>query len=151
MIAVIICRQLCYSFIECPVFVFCQFVDFRLKIAQHLFFRNTTDGCIFRLKADVAQIVEYREERDLRKLGDAGDEDKLFVFVICLENGKNFPIDRGACFMLRSLPGMLQWRIVFINEDGNLQASLFVGGLDDSVKAVGKLSCRFRSNAVFIL
>ncbi len=102
-----------------------------LRIAANLLIsglksRNTSSfvipqmSRIFRLKADVAQIVEHREERDLRKLGDAGDEDKLLVFVICLENGKNLSIDSGTCFVLRSLPGMLQWRVVFIDENGNL-------------------------------
>ena len=151
MIAVIICRQLRYSFIECPVFVFCQFIDFRLKIAQHLFFRNTTDGCIFRLKADIAQIIEYREERNLRKLGDAGDEDKLLVFIICLENGKNLSINRGTCFVVRSFPGMLQWRIVFVNENGNLLASLLIRTNDYCIEAVGKLGGWLRCNAIFLL
>ncbi len=91
-----------------------------LKSRKHFFLRNTADGCIFRLKADVAQIVEHREERNLRKLGDAGDEDKLLVFIICLENGKHLSINSGTCFVLRSLPGMLQWRVVFIDENGNL-------------------------------
>ncbi len=45
------------------------------------------------IKTDVAQIVEHREERNLRKLGDARDEDKLLVFVISFENGKHLSID----------------------------------------------------------
>ena len=151
MIAVVICSQLCYCFIESPVFVFCQFVDFRLEITYHLFLRNTTDGCIFRLKADVAQVIEHREKRDLHELGDAGDEDKLLVFVISLENGKNLSVDSGTCFVLRSLPGMLQWRVVFVDEDGNLQTGLLIRPHDYCIEAVGKTGSWLRSNTIFLL
>ena len=74
---------------------------------QDFFLRDTTECCIFRLETNVAQIIEHREKRNLRKLGNACDKDKLFVFVISLENGKHLPIDRGARFVLRSLPRML--------------------------------------------
>ena len=82
MIAIVICCQLCYGFIECPSFTYCQLVDFRLEITQHLFFGNAADGSIFRVETDVTQIIEHREERNLCKLGYACDEDKLLVFVV---------------------------------------------------------------------
>ena len=87
----------------------------------------------------------------MRKLGDAGDEDKLFVFIICLENGKNLSIDSGTCFVIRSLPGMLQWRIVFIDEDGNLLSGLLIRPHDYCIKAVSKFGSWLRCNAIFLL
>ena len=75
-------RQQRYSFIEGAALIFCQFVYLGSEIAQHLVLGNAAEGSIFWIKTDVAQIVEHREERDLSKLGDACDEDKLFVFVV---------------------------------------------------------------------
>ena len=34
---------------------------------------------------------------------------------------------------------MLEWRIIFVDEDDNLQARLFVSRRNDGIKAVGKL------------
>ena len=104
MIAIVICCQLCYGFIECPSFTYCQLVDFWLEITQHLFLGNAANGSIFRVETDVTQIIEHREERNLCKLGYACDEDKLLVFVVGFQYGKHLSIDAGACFVLRSLP-----------------------------------------------
>ena len=138
MIAVIICRQIGYCFVECPVFIFCQLIDFQLEISKHFFLGNTADGSIFRLKADIAQIIKYREERDLRKLGDAGDEDKFFVFILCFQDCKYFSIDICTCFMLWSLPGMLQRGVVFIDKNGNLLSGFVVSCFNDILESYGK-------------
>ena len=98
-----------------------------------------------------AQIVEYREERNLGKLGDTRNEDKLLVSVICLENGKNLTINSGTCFVMRSFPRMLQWRVVFIDEDGNLLSGLLIRLHDYCIEAVGKFGGWLRSNAIFLL
>ena len=151
MITIIISRQLCYGFIESPVVLGCQFTDFRLEITESFFLRNTADGSIFWIKTDIAQVIEHRKEGNLCKLGDTCDKDKLLVFIICLKNGKHFSIDICARLMLRSLPGMLQWRIVFINKNRHLLSCLLAGCLDDGIKTVGKLGCRFRSNTILLL
>ena len=145
MITIIICGQLGYSFIVGPVLIFCQFADFRFEITQHLFLRYATDGCILWLKTDVAQVVEYREERNLRKLGNAGDEDELLIFVVSFQYGKHLSIDAGTCFVLRCLPGMLQRRVVFIDKDGNLLPCLLICSHDYRIEAVGKTICRGRN------
>ena len=151
MITIIISRQLRYGFIESPVVLGCQFTDFWLEITESFVFGNTAKSCIFRIKADIAQVIEHREEGNLCKLGDTCDKDKLLVFIISLEDGKHFSIDTRACLMLRSLPGMLQRRIVFINKNRHLLSCLLASCLDDGIKTVSKLGCRFRSNTILLL
>ena len=151
MIAIVIGRQLCHGFVVGAVLIRSQFVDFGFEIAEHFFLRNAADGSVFGLKTDVAQIVEYGEERDLRKLGDACDEDKLLVFVVRLQDGKDLSVDAGAGLVVRRLPGVLQRRIVLVDEDGHLLPCLPISRLDNGVEAVGKLSCRLRRNAIFLL
>ena len=151
MITIIVGCQLCHSLVEVPIVLCSQLIDFRLEITQDFFLGNTANGGIFWLKTDVAQIVEYREERDLRKLGDTCDEDKLLVFVISLEDGKNTTINSCTCFMLRSFPGMLQGRVVFVDENRHLKPGFIVCSLNDSIKTVGKRTVLSYSNIILRL
>ena len=138
MIAVVIGRQLRHGFVVGVVLIRSQLVDFGFEIAEHFFLRNTADGSVFRFKTDVAQVVEYGEERDLRKLGDARDEDKPLVFVVRLQDGKDLSVDAGAGFVVRRLPGVLQRSVVLVDENGHLLPCLVVSTLDDILESYGK-------------
>ena len=151
MIAVVVGRQQRHGLVECAVLIFCQFVDFGLEIAKHFFLRDAADGRVFGLKTDVAQIVEHGEEGDLRKLGDARDEDKLLVFVVRLQDGEDLSVDAGAGLVVGRPPGVLQRRVVLVDEDGYLLARLPVCRLDNGVEAVGKLVCGLGRNAILLL
>ena len=138
MITVIVSCQLYYGFFKSPFFFSCQFTNFRLKITESFFFGNTAESCIFRIKADVTQVVEYREKRNLCKLSDTRNEDKLLVFVLCFQDGKHFSIDTCARLVLRSLPRMLQWRIVFIDKNCYLLACFITSSFYDVLKSYSK-------------
>ena len=127
MITVIIGLELGYCFFKCPIFVIRQLFYFGFEVVLKLFFRNAANGCVLWLKTDVAQIVEHGEEGYLGKLGNARDEHKLLIFVICLQDGEDVPVDCGAFFVMRRFPGMLQGRIVFIHKDGHLLSGLLEG------------------------
>ena len=151
MIAVVVGRQQRHGFVECAALIFCQFADFGLEIAKHFFLRDAADGRVFGLKTDVAQIVEHGEEGDLRKLGDARDKDKLLVFVVRLQDGEDLSVDAGAGLVVGRPPGVLQRRVVLVDEDGHLLPRLPMCRLDNGVEAVGKLVCGLGRNAIFLL
>ena len=151
MITVVISSQLRYGFVESPAFILCQLLDFWLEVFEHFIFCDATYRCIFWFKTDVTQIVEHREEWDLRKLSDACNKYKLLIFIISFQYGENFSIDSGAFLVMRRIPWVLQRWIVFINEDSHLLASLHECCSDNCVKAVCQLGCRLRSNAIFFL
>ena len=151
MIAVVVGRQQRHGLVECAVLIFCQFADFGLEIAEHFFLRDAADGRVFGLKTDVAQIIEYGEEGDLRKLGDARDEDKLLVFVVCLQDGEDLSVDAGAGLVVGRPPGVLQRRVVLVDEDGHLLARLVVSTLNDILESYGKRTLLAHDNPVFRL
>ena len=93
-------------------------------------------------QTDVAQVVEYGEEGDLCELGDARDEDETLVFVFFFQDGKHGLVDGCAGIMLRSLPGVLQWRIILIDEDNRLFSGILKHRFDDVLEADGKGSLR---------
>lgn len=61
-----------------------------------------------RHEADVGGIVEHGEERDLRELGDTGEEDKLLVYSLGLEHREHLAIDGGNCLVVGCVPRVLQ-------------------------------------------
>lgn len=87
-------------------------------------------------QTDVAEVIEHREEGNLRKLGNASDKDKLLILIISLQDGKNTTIDCCTTFMFWCLPRMLKRSVIFIYEDGNLLTSLFVSGRNDGIKTI---------------
>lgn len=107
-------------FLYSPLVANAHLFQLRLEVLLYFFLCNTTDGCVFWKEADVGEIVLYGEEGDLRKLGDTRDEYDSFVLVISFQNGKYLAIYFRAFLMLRSFPRVLERRVVFVNEDGNL-------------------------------
>ena len=151
MIAVVVGRQQRHGLVECAALIFCQFADFGLEIAEHFFLRDAADGRVFGFETDVAQIVEYGEEGDLCKLGDARDEDKLLVFVVRLQDGEDLSVDAGAGLVVGRPPGVLQRRVVLVDEDGYLLARLVVSTLNDILESYGKRTLLAHDNPVFRL
>ena len=138
MVAVVVILQIIMGLLQGPAIHFSHPFQFRLEVLPDLFFSNTADGSIFWKETDIGQVVENREKRDLCKLGNARDEDETLVGIISLQNGKNASIYVCATLMLGSFPGVLERRVVLIDENGNLEPCLLIGGLDDEVEAVSQ-------------
>ena len=129
------------SLLQGPLVHFGHSFQFWLEVLPDFFFCNTANGSIFWKETDIGQVVEYREKRNLRKLGDARNEDETLVRIICFQDGKNLTIYLGAVFVMRCLPRVLERRIVFIDENGNFLTGLFVCFRDNCIKSV----CEFGS------
>ena len=84
------------------------------------------------------------------ELGDARDEDETLVFVFFFQNGKYGFIDGCAGIMLRSLPRMLQWRIILIDEDNCLFSGLLKHRFDDVLETYGKGNLRTYRNFILL-
>ena len=136
MVTVVVILQIIVGLLQGPAIHFSHSFQFRLEVLSDFFFCDTADGSIFWKETDIGQVVENREKRDLRKLGNARDEDETLVRIISFQNGKNASIYFCATLMLGSFPGVLERRIVFVNENGNLEPCLLIGGFDDEVEAV---------------
>ena len=138
MVAVVVILQIIMGLLQSPAVHFCHSFQFRLEVLSDFFFCDTADGCIFWKETDIGQVVENREERNLRKLGNARDEDETLVGIISLQNGKNASIYVCATLMLGSFPGVLERRVVFIDENGDFESCLLIGGFDDEIEAVSQ-------------
>lgn len=136
MISIIIGFQLFYGFIYNPSIILSHRLYLWHKVVGDFLLGNTTNGCVWSIKTDVAEVIEHGEEGNLCKLSDARDEDKLLILIIRLQDGKDAAIDISTTFMLRCLPKMLERSIIFINEDSNLLTSLFVSGRNDGIKTI---------------
>ena len=141
MVAVVIFLQSVVGFLCRPFVARRHLFQLRLEVLPDLFLRNAAEGSVFGLETDVGQVVECGEQGDLRKLGDARDEDKLLVLVVSLQDGEHLPVHCRASLVLGSFPGMLQGGVVLVDEDDDLLSRLPVGGDDDGVEAVGEV-CR---------
>ena len=93
MIAIIIGFQLFDGFIYCPSIILSHRLYLWHKIFGDFLLGNTTNGCVWSVKTDVAEVIEHREEGNLRKLSNASDKDKLLILIICLQDGKDTAID----------------------------------------------------------
>ena len=149
MISVVKRRELLQRLLRSPSVFFSHCLNLRYEVFGNFLFRNAADGGVGCIKTDVAQIIENREERNLSELSDARDEDEAFVLVLFFQDGKHGFIDGCAGFMLRSLPGMLQWRIILINEDNRLFSGLLKHRFDDVLETYGKGN--LRAHRYFIL
>ncbi len=118
MITVIVSFQLRKRFLRCPAVCFTHRLYLWHEVIGDFLFCDTTNSGIRTIETDVTEIIENGEKRNLRELGDASNEDKLFILVISLQDGKDLPIDFCTPFMARSLPGVLQRRVVFIDKYG---------------------------------
>lgn len=108
MIAIVIFLQIIVCLLEGPFVTLCQFFHFFLEVVADFLLCDATNGGVLGQEADVGQVVEGREQGDLCELGDACDEDEIFVFVISLENGEYLTIYFGACLMVGCLPRVLK-------------------------------------------
>ena len=124
------------SLLQGPLVHFSHSFQFRLEVLPDFFFCNTADSCIFRKETDIGQVVENREKRNLRKLGDARNEDETLVRIISFQDGKHASIYFCATLMLGSFPRVLERRVVLIDKNGNLEPCLLIGGFNDEVEAV---------------
>ena len=137
MISVVIGRELLQRLLRSPSVFLSHRLNLRHEVVGYFLFRDTADGGVWCIKTDVAQIIENREERNLSELGDARDEDETLVFVLFFQDGKHGLVDGCAGIMLRSLPGMLQWRIILIEEDNRLFSCLLKHRFDDVLETYG--------------
>ena len=149
-IPIIILLQFVMGLLQSPTIYFRHFLQLWHKVLADFLVRDTAKRGILRQETDIGQIVECREQGNLRKLGDAGNEDKALVLIVSLQNGEHVSIHIGTFFMLRSLPGMLQRRVVFIDEYDNLHASLLISRGNDGIKAISKLSGRIRRYGILL-
>ena len=108
MAAFVVILQIIVGLLQGPAVHFSHSFQFRLEVLPDFFFCDTANGSIFRQETDIGQVVEYREKRNLSKLGNARDEDKTLVRIISLQNGKNASIYFCATLMLGSFPGVLE-------------------------------------------
>lgn len=88
MVAVVVILQIIMGLLQSPAVHFCHSFQFRLEVLSDFFFCDAADGSIFWKETDIGQVVENREERNLRKLGNARDEDETLVGIVSLQNGK---------------------------------------------------------------
>ena len=126
------------SLLQGPTIHFSHSFQFRLEVLPDFFFSNAANGSIFRKETDIGQVVEYREKRNLRKLGDARNKDEPLVRIISFQNGENFTVYLRAVFVMRCLPGVLERRIVFIDENDNFITGLFACFRDDGIESVSE-------------
>ena len=138
------------SLLQSPTIHFRHFLQLWHEILADFLFRDTAKRGILWQETDIGQIVECREQGNLRKLGDAGDKDEALVLIVSLQNGEHVSIHIGTFFMLRSFPGMLQRRVVFIDEYDNLHARLPISCGNDGIKAIGKLRGRIRRYGILL-
>lgn len=112
------------------------------RIYQFLF-RNAAQGGVFGPGADVLQLVQVAEHADLRKLGDTRQEDEAKVAVGTFQHTvEGF---QGAAVLLQQLfveDGLEQGLVVFVNQDHDSLAGLFVSTPDDAFKTGRERSLR---------
>ena len=100
MVAVVVILQVIMGLLQSPAVHFCHSFQFRLEVLSDFFFCDAADGSIFWKKTDIGQVVEYREKRNLRKLGNTRNEDETLVCIIGFQNGKNASIYFCTTLML---------------------------------------------------
>ena len=83
---------------------------------------------MFWKETDIGQVVEYREKRNLRKLGNTRNEDETLIRIIGFQNGKDASIYFCTTLRLGSFPRVLERRVVLIDKNGNLELCLLIGG-----------------------
>ena len=83
---------------------------------------------MFWKETDIGQVVEYREKRNLRKLGNTRNEDETLIRIIGYQKGKNASIYFCTTLMLGIFPRMLESRVVLIDKNCNLELCLLIGG-----------------------
>ena len=81
MISVIGPLQLCQDFFGSHVVFFAQRLYAFLEVVDEFLLRDATNCGILRQHGYVVQIVELRENAELRELSDTGDEDKSEIRV----------------------------------------------------------------------
>ena len=137
MVAVVKVFQPFQRLVRRPAVHLSHLLHLRHEIVHNLLLGYSANGGILRLETDVHQIVEHGEERNLRKLGYACDEDKALHLVICLQNGKHLAVEGCAGFVLRGMPRVLKRRVILVDKYGYLLAGLVVGLSNNTVEAVG--------------
>ena len=138
-------------FVERPSVDFCHFFYFRRETLCQFIFCDTANRGVFWKKTDICQIIQYREERNLRKLCDACDKDKLLVVGSCFQYGKHILINSGAFCVSSAFLGMLKWCIVFVDENDYTMMGLLVSCLDDLTESNGETFSSQKSDIVLFL
>ena len=72
------------SLLQGPTIHFRHFFQLRHEVLADFLFRDATKRSILWQETDVSKVVECREQGNLRKFGDAGDEDEALVLIISL-------------------------------------------------------------------
>ncbi len=117
-------------------------LQLRFEVLTYLLLRDAADGGILGQETDIGKIVKHGEQGYLRELGDARDKHQPFVFIIGLQYGEHLTVHFRAAGVLGRMPRVLKRSVVFIYKNDDLQPCLLVGGLYNSVEAVGKLRRR---------
>ena len=104
MIAVVVVFQILESLLHSPAVLIRHRPYLWHEVVVYLLLGDTAYCCILRHEADVGEIVEHGEQRDLRKLGDAREENETLVLHTRLQHGEHTSIYSCACLMLRSVP-----------------------------------------------
>ena len=128
MVAIVVILQVVVSLLQGPTVHFCHSFQFWLEVLSDFFFCNTANCSMFWKETDIGQVVEYREKRNLRKLGNTRNEDETLIRIIGFQNGKNASIYFCTTLMLGSFPRVLERRVVLIDKNGNLELCLLIGG-----------------------
>ena len=85
MVAVVILLQLCHHLPRRQLVGLSQTGDAVLHVVQQFRFRYAADAGIVILHGDVADIVQFAEDAELREFRDAGEEDEAQIWVAVFE------------------------------------------------------------------
>ena len=103
-IAVVIGLQSSHRLFFCPSVRLAHCLHFWTEIVGYLLSGDSAYCGKLRLKADVAEIVEDREEGYLRELRDAGDEDETLVLVVGFQYSEHFAVNCCTRLMVGRFP-----------------------------------------------
>ena len=125
MITIVFVFQFCQHLVFGQVVCLAKLVDAFLEVVHHLPFRNTAYRSIFGVHGDVFEVVDLREDAELRELGDARDKDEAEVLIQLLQR-RIKRLQQGAHRLepFAVVEHGEQRRIVLVDEDDDLQFRL---------------------------
>ena len=127
MIAVVMIEELVNDLLMAVVVFLCQHTDSLLEVVFQLLYCYAAHSRILRQHRDVVQVIELREDAELRELRDACDEDETEVGIEILQRRiKRLQLRAHLLEVIVVMEHGEQRRIVLVDEDDDLRTRLLV-------------------------
>ena len=134
-----------FHYIVISCFRLCgQCLKFRSKSCFYFRASHAAESIIFKVKADIVELIQCAEYPHLRKFCHSGDKDKLkirvSIFEYSIESGQRFT---EVFLQIRFIECLKHGFVIFVYEYDHTASGLFVCTSDNGNEASGVGHCAF--------